>query len=531
MGPSGFRVMLVLMLALGALVVTIGVIARDDALILVGLVCGVIPMVVRLLIAILGPVLAGGRQNPAPLPVAETETYPDHNGPDTHWAEEDGLEQAKMFEDDQQIYLARWGREHKLTGVSAVRRLMTFSNASDDFYRSSAIPNALTTRDNVLVFETAGLVCKAVRDRRNQLGQKVIVLDPFGRSGSASDCFNPLDFLRPEGEGLITDAGMMAELVLVPHLASDLGPQDARVARVLLQGLIIHTYRNGRERDRNLAGVHRNITLPAHRFYPLLGELGDIDATEGRISDIALSLLDMSDERSSAILAVCRKATAVFNVSEIEDISGSTSFELEDITTARASVFVIGDPPDGYDQPLTAWCRVVLGCLLSLITNRDSTRPTPPWLVMLDRIEALGRLVQLERLLGGGTASGGLTLWPCFSGVSAVMEVCHNWENVVGRSDVIQIFGQDGAFDLDWSAGLTAMSRFVDTGSRTGSNDAPVHLRGGDKPPMLKSVEVARMPETEQLLFYKGVPPLRATRLQWEDDDAFRLLATRPPTF
>jgi type IV secretion system protein VirD4 len=111
------------------------------------------------------------------------------------------------------------------------------------------------------------------------------------------------------------------------------------------------------------------------------------------------------------------------------------------------------------------------------------------------------------------------------------MDVCHNWENVVGRSDVLQIFGQDGAFDLDWTAGLTAMSRFVDTSNRSGTLDAPVHLRSRDKQPMLKSVEVARLPDIEQLLFCKGLPPIRALRLQWADDDAFRLLATRPPTF
>lgn len=533
MGPAGFRVILVLLLGLGALVVVIGMIARDDALVLAGMICGVIPMVVRLFVLLLAPFF---KDRPL-LPDASANNAPSQEPVITeaegHWADEETLQQAGVLEPDPQIYLARLKDGPGLIGLQACRRLMTFCNASLDFYQSSVIPNALTTRDNLLVFEENGLVCKAVRDRRAQLGQKLIVLDPFGQSGSTPDHFNPLDFMRPDGEGMVSDAGMIAELLLAPQFIRDLDPQDARVARVLLQGLIIHTQRHSNAMSRNLNEMRRSLTLPSHRFYPLLGELIDIDATEGRISDIALSIMDMSDDRRDAILDACRKATAVFEISAIESSCNTTSFTLEDITLRGVSIFVIGSPPEGYDEPLVTWARVVLGCLLSLVSGREPGRQTSSFLVMLDRVEALGRLVQLERLLGGGGGNGnaGLTLWPSFTGVSAVMDVCHNWENVVGRSDVVQIFGQDGAFDLDWAAGLTAMSRFADTGNRTGNSDVPVHLRAKDKQAMLKSVEVARLPETEQLLFCKGLPPIRAMRLHWANDDVFRRLATRPPTF
>ncbi|RCK51632.1 hypothetical protein TH25_08005 [Thalassospira profundimaris] len=532
MGPSGFRVLMVLMLGLGALVVVIGMTARDDALVLAGLTCGVIPIVVRFFVGLLAPYLtAPAKQDETGAGQADKQEAEPVKNPNDHWADAETLEQAGVLEADPQIYLGRISDSSAMIGLQSVRRLMTFSNASLDFYQSSVIPNALTCRDNVLVFENDGLVCKAVRDRRAQLGQKVIVLDPFGRSGSTPDRFNPLDFMRPEGAPLVADAAMMADLLLAPYFVRDLDPQDARVARVLLQGLIIHTYRNGKENGRHLMAVRENLTLPSHRFYPLLGELMDIDVTEGRISDIALSIMDMSEERRGAILEACRDATAVFELGAIEKSTRDTSFALEDITERGASIFVIGSPPESYEDSLLAWCRVVVGCLLLLVSNREREH-LPSYLVMLDRVETLGRLVQLERLLGGGGNSpAGLTLWPCFSGVSAVMDVCHNWENVVGRSDVVQIYGQDGAFDLDWAANLTAMSRFADTGKSSTQSDAPVHLRSRDREAMMKSVEVARMPSDEQLLFCKGLSPIRAARLQWADDDAFRLLATRPPSF
>ena len=530
MGPAGFRVLMVLMLALGALVVVIGMTAHDDALVLAGLTCGVIPLVVRLFVGLLAPYLtAPPPSTPKPDPAAPSDT-PEVNS-NHHWADKEALEQAGVLAADPSIYLGRVQKSSSMIGLQSVRRLMTFSNASLDFYQSSVIPNALTSRDNLLIFENDGLVCKAVRDRRTQLGQKVIVLDPFGRSGSTSDKFNPFDFMRPEGASLVTDAGVIADLLLAPHFVQDLDPQDARVARVLLQGLILHTYREENEKNRHLTEMRRKLTLPPHRFYPLLGELMDIDVAEGRICDIALSILDMTDEHRATILEACRNATAVFDLGPIENATRETSFSLEDITERGASIFVIGAAPESYDASLLTWCRAMLGCLLLLVSSRDG-RQLPSYLVMLDRVETLGRLVQLERLLGGGSnGNPGLTLWPCFSGVSAVMDVCHNWENVVGRSDVVQIYGQDGAFDLDWAAGLTAMSRFADTGKGSTQSDAPVHLRSRDKDAMMTSVEVARMPPDTQLLFCKQLPPIRATRLQWAEDDAFRLLATRPPTF
>ncbi|HBN50952.1 MAG TPA: conjugal transfer protein TraG, partial [Thalassospira sp.] len=71
-----------------------------------------------------------------------------------------------------------------------------------------------------------------------------------------------------------------------------------------------------------------------------------------------------------------------------------------------------------------------------------------------------------------------------------------------GKADAISVLSQDGAFNLDWVAGLTAMSKFDDTGGGV-SGDRPVHLRPQDNQPILRSTEVARFPVEEQILFRK----------------------------
>ncbi len=100
----------------------------------------------------------------------------------------------------------------------------------------------------------------------------------------------------------------------------------------------------------------------------------------------------------------------------------------------------------------------------------------------------------------------------------------------MGRVDAISVLSQDGAFNLDWVAGLTAMSKFDDTGGGS-STDRPVHLKGQDAQPILRSAEVARFPKEEQILFRKGVPPIKAHRIDWYHDELFTGIAVHAPTF
>jgi len=517
---------MVLLWALGGMVIALGLFNGDYQLALLGGVCFIIPMFLPLVVIALNRTKSSSssrsKKSLSPAQAAKVKA-------EGQWAKLEDLTARKLLENNPPFVLGRWGDDKKLLGATGLRRVLTFATSPEEYYRASAEPNALLHTGNLFVYERHGSIFRAIHERRSKIGQRLIVIDPHGQSGVESEQFNPFDFIRQKGEGLITDTGLIADTLLAPMFVQDLDEQEVRIARALLQGFIVFTIQTSLKENRNLGEVRRNLIMPSHRFYKILEDLMGIESADGRISEVALNILDMTEEQRMKIIEACRLATAEFDNPQISRLLSSSSFTLEDITRGAVSIFVIGqlggDSPDV--QP--SFSRVMLAAMMNLINQRGWKSGDPEFLVLLDGIERVGRMPLFERLLGGGYGEG-MIVWPGFTGVSGLMDVCLNWENVVGRVDAISVLSQEGAFNLDWVAGLTAMSRFDDTGG-SGDTTRPVHLRPRDNQPILKSAEVARFPKEEQILFRKGCPPIRAHRIDWYHDEMFRGMAVHAPTF
>jgi len=525
MGTGLFRVITVLLWALGAMVVAFSMFTADYELALMGAVCFIIPMFLPLFVIVFRRMQSSPlqkQQSVSPMLKAKMKA-------EGQWANAEDIDRQKLFDAKPSIVLGRWGGEKRLIGASGVRRVITFTSKPEEYCRVSAEPNALLHTGALFVYERYGGIYRAVHERRKNLGQRVILIDPHGQTGTETDQFNPCDFMRQQGEGLISDAGLIADTLLAPIFVQALNEQETRTARTLLQSFIVYTMQKSLKENRSLAEVRRNLVMPSHRFYKILEELMGIESADGRISDIALTILDMTEDQRMSIIEACRMATADFDNPAIARVVGNSTFGIDDLTGRPVSIFIVGQMGGETPDTQTAFSRVMIGAMMQLITRRDWKSGDAEFLVLFDGIEAIGRMPLFERLLGGGLGDG-MIIWPGFSGVSGLMDVCLNWENVVGRADAISVLSQDGAFNLDWVSGLTAMSKFDDTGGGA-SGDRPVHLRPQDNQPILRSTEVARFPAEEQILFRKGVPPIRAYRIDWYHDEMFQGMAVHAPTF
>ncbi|NIY77534.1 type IV secretory system conjugative DNA transfer family protein [Thalassospira sp. HF15] len=526
MGTGLFRVVMVLLWALGGMVIALGLFNGDYELALLGAVCFIVPMFIPLVVILLNRMKpASSAKSKKPKLGAKGSRMK----ADNEWATVEDLNARKLLENNPAFVLGRWGDDKRLIGANGLKRVLTFATKPEEYYRASAEPNALLHTGNLCVYERYGSVFRAIHDRRTKLGQKLIVIDPHKQTGVETEQFNPFDFIRQQGEGLITDTGFIADTLLAPMFVNELDEQEVRTARTLLQGFIVFTIQRSAKEDRNLGEVRRNLIMPSHRFYKILEELMSIESADGRISEVALNILDMTEDQRMKIIEACRAATEDFDNPQISRLVSKSSFTLDDITSGPVSIFVIGQLGGDNPEVQPSFSRVMLSGMMNLINQRGWKSGDPEFLVLLDGIESVGRMPLFERLLGGGYGDG-MIVWPGFTGVSGLMDVCLNWENVVGRVDAISVLSQEGAFNLDWVSGLTAMSKFDDTG---GGKDTsrPVHLRSQDNQPILRSAEVARFPKEEQILFRKGCPPIRAHRLDWYHDEMFKGMAVHAPTF
>src|SRR5688572_31883071 len=73
---------------------------------------------------------------------------------------------------------------------------------------SLIVPNLLLYPGSVLAIDPKGELARITGRRRKELGNKLVVLDPFGENGRwKSGNYNPLDELDPKGKEVIDEAG------------------------------------------------------------------------------------------------------------------------------------------------------------------------------------------------------------------------------------------------------------------------------------------------------------------------------------
>ena len=85
------------------------------------------------------------------------------------------------------------------------------------------IPNLLTYPGSVIAIDIKGELTQVTARRRREMGQKVVVLDPFGLvagKGHPSDSLNPFDLFHLPGADPESDAEMLAAQFAVDHTFS-----------------------------------------------------------------------------------------------------------------------------------------------------------------------------------------------------------------------------------------------------------------------------------------------------------------------
>ena len=146
-----------------------------------------------------------------------------------------------------------------MIGIDDPRHLMTVAGSRAG-KSVTIIANLLCYRGSVLAIDPKGeLANKTARRRAEDFGQDVYVLDPFaqttgvaaGRRGS----FNPLAFLKPDGETLIEDTDLITDALIIPSGADQHWDESARA---ILQGIILHVIT-----DQDFEGARDLLTVRA----------------------------------------------------------------------------------------------------------------------------------------------------------------------------------------------------------------------------------------------------------------------------
>ena len=129
--------------------------------------------------------------------------------------------------------------------------LMTIAPTGAGKGVGALIPNLLRYPGSAIVVDPKGENCQVTARRRREMGQQVVVLDPFRIVSDKSDSLNPMDLLSLCGSVLDCDSEMIASQMAAGHLFSH-DPYWNDMATPLTAGLIAHVATSSPKAERNL---------------------------------------------------------------------------------------------------------------------------------------------------------------------------------------------------------------------------------------------------------------------------------------
>ena len=316
--------------------------------------------------------------------------------------------------------------------------LITFAPTGAGKGVSCIIPALLNWDGPAIVIDPKGENYAVTTRRRLQLGQRVVLLDPFRVTGSRIlDTFNPLDLIN-FGENAVDDAAVVARLITRGGaLPSD--PFWVERAESLITGLITHTLKSGSARLRTLAEVQSLLESTSYQQTVLAREM-HLEGTHSPEIKGAANILTLGSERTrSCIITTACSHMSFLRSRPVQQATSASSIALYDIIAGLPVTIYLVLPPDkllSHGKLLRLW----LGVLMAALSRRRS-RPKRPTLLLIDEAAQLGPLDELRTavtLLRGY----GVKCWSFWQDLSQLQCTYPlDWRSLVNNCAVQQYFG------------------------------------------------------------------------------------------
>lgn len=409
----------------------------------------------------------------------------------------------------------------------------------------SVIPNLLTYPGSVVVTDPKGENwAVTARARREVLGQSCVALDPFGQLDAFNlppslAAFNPMDLIG--AHNLLESAQLLADMLVVP--ADHTGGEERfweEEAKALLSGLILHVATAAGEQGetaphRTLLRVRELLTLPRKEFLALMRAMARSGAAGGLVRRAAARHLQKEHRERSGVVSTAQSQTHFLDSARMGDVLSRSSFDLGALKNGRLSLYLI--LPAHYLDIYARWLRLMIASALDVLTQSPAV-PERRVLFLLDEFANLGRINPVMRAVSL-MAGYGAQVWIFLQDLSQLKATYPNrWGTFLANADVLQAFSvgdHDTArfmSDLLGEATVYAHSASENRSRSAGRHTARQESGGWSYAErsrrLLLPDEVRRLPADDQLLFVKGQRPIRARKINYLSDPAFRGLDGRP---
>ena len=416
------------------------------------------------------------------------------------------------------------------------------------------IPNLLTYPGSVVVTDPKGENFAVTARRRRELGTDALALDPFGQLGRLMGTglddahvasYNPMDLIDPYGEDALECASLLADmLVLTPEGKGGEESFWNEEAKGLLAGLIL--YVAARELDeelrptpeRTLGHVRELLTLDRDSFAELLETMRRSSLSGGLVRRAANRLLQKEEKERSGVVSTAQSHTHFLDSPHMQRALSASTFEMSELRAGTLSLYLV--LPAHYLDTYNRWLRLVIASALHELSRLGGTAPAAApgaavargrVLFLLDEFANLGRMNPVLRAVSL-MAGYGVSIWLFLQDLSQLKGTYPNrWGTFFANADVFQAFGTTDYDTAKYLSDLAGeMTVLVETAGESESRSRSRHVSRGQGATrsfaergrkLLFPDEVRRMAPREQVLFVRGMAPIRAEKVVYFRDEEF----------
>jgi type IV secretion system protein VirD4 len=336
---------------------------------------------------------------------------------------------------------------------------------------------------SVLATDPKGELATMTVRRRDELGQDVHVLDPFGVAGGrAVDFragFNPIEAMRLD-DNLVADAAQIADALVV---GGGKDPHWDDSAKAFIEGVILHLKTwDGYKGRRSLVTLRELIGQGAEDNHPvkapsgfsldaLAAEMRENESADGVVQSAAADFFDRPPNERGSVLSTARRHLKFIDLfrTPLGKVTLEThSFDLAALKTEPTTIYLC--LPARHIGTCNRWLRLFVNLTLqSMEQTRGALPGGVPVLCVLDEFASLGHLQQVEDA-AGQIAGFGVKLWPILQDLSQLKDLYpFRWETFLGNSGIVQFFGNNDLSTLEWISkrcGRTSITAARSNGTR-----------------------------------------------------------------
>ena len=409
---------------------------------------------------------------------------------------------------------------------------------------SAVIPALLSYSGSMVVIDPKGENAWATAERRRRMGQRVVILDPWGevhkRYGSKASPpvtepttrFNPLSYIDPDSEDFSDEVGAIADALVIPGTGE---PHWTDSARELISGLIASQVMLDPGKA-HLGLVRKAIASDDDQLAKLVAEIIERDPDSLSARKLQRFGKAAGNKEFISIRSTAETQTAILDSRRLIEsmITGEPAFNLDELASSPVTLYLV--LPLDRLRTHGRWLRMILTMAIRAIARRDEPPPLPV-LFLLDEMGTVGGLTMVEQAFGL-MAGVGIRIWGFLQDVNQLKrDYPDSWETFISNSSVIQAMKVSDVSTSDYLSGLlgtTTLERMSAESIRIRQQNPSykamadqVHAR-----PILLPQEIRDLPMTKVLNILPGHGTYLIDRMPYfAPDSAWRGLYRSPPRF